>query len=230
VLTNFFCAITKPKENVSRSRKRPQNLARQVRDEKQGNKRLAALFEMSFVPGARIARQKLAFIGRAIFSLTMLKTHFSNGDDRMRRPCFKVLLTVPCVLLAIVSFLVSCQEKLVTDDGANSDFVFRGQAIAVQAKVFGITTTLANTGPLGKEGGAREASMLTRNIADMLTAKVIYASTIGQADRSRSEAALADLRLTVGNDSMTVGFVMARSNGSLWSFRQRRLGDRRSGR
>ncbi len=129
----------------------------------------------------------------------------------MRRPCSKVLLTVPYALLAILSFLVSCQEKLVTEDGANSDFIFRGQAIAVQAKVFGITTTLANTGPLGKEGGAREASLLTRNIADMLTAKVIYASTLGQADRSRSEAALADLRLTVGKDTITVGFLMARA-------------------
>ncbi len=129
----------------------------------------------------------------------------------MSRPYSKVLLTVPCALLAIVSFLVSCQEKLITEDGASSDFVFRGQAMAVQTKVFGITTSLANTGPLAKAGGAREASLLTRNIADMLTAKVIHASTIGQADRSRSEAALADLLLTVGKDSISVGFIMARA-------------------
>ncbi len=112
---------------------------------------------------------------------------------------------------ATVSFLVSCQEKLITEDGTNSDFVFRGQAIAVQAEAFGIPTTLANTGALAKAGGAREASLLTRNIADVLTAKVIYSSTIGQGDRSRSEAALADLRLTVGKDSITVGFLMARA-------------------
>jgi hypothetical protein len=100
---------------------------------------------------------------------------------------------------------------LVTEDGANSDFIFRGQAIAVQARVFGVTTSLANTGSLAKTGGVRDASLLTRNIGDVLTAKVIHASTIGQADRSRSEAALADLNLTVGKDSITVGFIMARA-------------------
>jgi hypothetical protein len=114
-------------------------------------------------------------------------------------------------LLVAVSFLLSCQEKLITEDGTNSDFIFRGQALAVQAEVLGIPMTLANTGSLAKTGGVREASLMTRNIPDMITGKVIYASTIGQGDRSRSEAALADLRLTVGKDTITVGFLMARA-------------------
>lgn len=88
---------------------------------------------------------------------------------------------------------------------------FSGRAAVVQATVLGVQTTLAEAGPLPEEGGAEEASLLTATVPGLLTAEVLHASTVGQGDRSHSEASVANLALTAGGNSIIAGFLMARA-------------------
>lgn len=88
---------------------------------------------------------------------------------------------------------------------------YSGQATVVQATLLGVTTNLADTGPLPASGGANEASLLTENIPGVLNVQVLHASTVGQGDRSRSEASVADLSLTVGGNSIAADFLTARA-------------------
>src|SRR5712692_923737 len=91
---------------------------------------------------------------------------------------------------------------------------FSGQATVVRATVLGITTVISDTGPLPSSGGALEASLLEASVAGLLTAEVAHASTIGQGDRSRSEASVANLNLTVGGNTVTADFLMARAEAA----------------
>src|SRR5713101_1984165 len=88
---------------------------------------------------------------------------------------------------------------------------FSGQATVVRANVLGVNTVISDTGPLPASGGALEASLLSASVPGLLTANVAHASTIGQGDRSRSEASVADLTLTVGGNTITADFLMARA-------------------
>lgn len=88
---------------------------------------------------------------------------------------------------------------------------FSGQASVVKASVLGSTIVVSDTGPLPPSGGAQEASLLTVSVPNLLTAGVAHATTIGQADRSRSEASLADLNLNVAGNSISASFIMARA-------------------
>src|SRR5713226_5135696 len=94
---------------------------------------------------------------------------------------------------------------------AASTTSFSGQATAVQANVLGTKTTFADTGPLPASGGAQQTSLLTASVPQLLSAEVLHASTVGQGDRSRSEASVADLNLTVGGNNITADFLMARA-------------------
>jgi hypothetical protein len=90
----------------------------------------------------------------------------------------------------------------------NSDAVaFSGQATVVRATVLGITTTVSDTGPLPPSGGAQQASLLSVTLPGLLTADVAHATTIGQADRARSEASVADVSLTVGGNTIAASFL-----------------------
>ncbi len=88
---------------------------------------------------------------------------------------------------------------------------FSGQATVVRATVLGITTVISDTGPLPPEGGSREASLLEASVPGLLSAEVLHASTVGQGSESRSEASVANLNLTVGNNTITADFLMARA-------------------
>ncbi len=76
---------------------------------------------------------------------------------------------------------------------AASTTLFSGQATVVDANVLGIKTTLADTGPLPESGGAQQTSLLTASVPQLLSAEVLHATTVGQGDRSRSEASVASL-------------------------------------
>jgi hypothetical protein len=91
---------------------------------------------------------------------------------------------------------------------------FSGQATAVRANVLGINAVLSDAGPLPPSGGAEEKSLLTATVPGTLTANVLHATTIGQGDRSRSEASVADLDLTVGGQTVTASFLMARAQAT----------------
>jgi len=98
---------------------------------------------------------------------------------------------------------------------------FSGQATGVNATVLGLAPILiSDTGPLPPEGGQFEKSLLSENVPGVLTAEVFHSSTVGQGNRSRSEASVANLDLTVGGNTIGADFLMARatavcnSNGS----------------
>src|SRR6266852_6332090 len=74
---------------------------------------------------------------------------------------------------------------------------FSGQATGVQATVLGLPrVTLSDTGPLPAAGGALDSSLLSASVPGLLTANVLHSATVGQGNRSRSEASVADLNLT----------------------------------
>src|SRR5712691_112011 len=93
---------------------------------------------------------------------------------------------------------------------AASGAVFSGQATVVRATLpLAGTIVLSDTGPLPQSGGALEASLLDVSVPNLLTAEVAHASTVGQGDRSRSEASVAALAVTAGGNTVGAGFLMA---------------------
>ncbi len=95
--------------------------------------------------------------------------------------------------------------------GGGNPTTFSGRAVAVDATVLGMRTTVSDTGPLPSSGGALEASLLTVNVPGILTGEVAHATTIGQGDGSRSEASLADANLTVAGHTITADLLMSRA-------------------
>ncbi len=93
---------------------------------------------------------------------------------------------------------------------AQQTTTFSGQATVVQATVLGFKpVVLSDTGPLPSSGGAQEVSLLSASVPGLLSVDVLHASTVGQGDRSRSEASVADVSLTVGGNSISADFLMA---------------------
>jgi hypothetical protein len=94
---------------------------------------------------------------------------------------------------------------------ASSSTTFSGQATGLKASVAGTPITLSDTGPLPSSGGAGQTSLLNASIPGVGSAEVLHASTIGQGDRSRSEASLANLSLSVGGNTVTADFLMSQA-------------------
>ncbi len=92
----------------------------------------------------------------------------------------------------------------------SATFSGRATVIKVTDPVTG-PVALADTGPLQPSGGSQEASLLNAAVPGLLTAQVLHATTIGQGDRSRSEASLANLSLTAGGHTVTAEFLMSRA-------------------
>src|SRR6266436_9044532 len=90
---------------------------------------------------------------------------------------------------------------------------FSGQATVLRVTTHGVTDTTAtvsDTGPLPPSGGALQTSLLSISFPGVLTADVAHATTIGQADRARSEASVADVSLTA--DGNTIAASLLRSS------------------
>ena len=100
-----------------------------------------------------------------------------------------------------------------------------GHARAVQATLAspsGITTaTLADTGTLGGDTDARNASQLTGSLPSLLSADSLHAATIGWPDQVSSEASLGRLAITVGGNSIAADFVQARVTSAQGAARNR---------
>jgi hypothetical protein len=77
--------------------------------------------------------------------------------------------------------------------------------------VLGTNAILADTGPLPSSGGSQEASLLSASAPGLLSVEVLHASTIGQGDRSRSEASVASLNLTAAGNAVSSTFLMTRA-------------------
>jgi hypothetical protein len=87
---------------------------------------------------------------------------------------------------------------------------FSGQATVLRVTTHGlidITTTVSDTGPLPSSGGALQTSLLSISFPGLLTADVAHATTIGQADRARSEASVADVTLTAGGNTIAASLL-----------------------
>ena len=114
-----------------------------------------------------------------------------------------------CVLT--VSLLLSLLSWPAQSASANNT-TFSGEATVVQATVLGLPPiVLSDTGALDSTGGAREASLLDANVPGLLTAEVLHASTVGQGQRSSSEASVANVTLTVGGNTISAGLLRARA-------------------
>jgi len=108
-----------------------------------------------------------------------------------------------------VSLLLSLLSWPAQSASANNT-TFSGEATVVQATVLGLPPiVLSDTGALDSTGGAREASLLDANVPGLLTAEVLHASTVGQGQRSSSEASVANVTLTVGGNTITAGLLRA---------------------
>ena len=76
---------------------------------------------------------------------------------------------------------------------------------------------IADTGPLPSQGGNLENSILTVSVPNpadgstLLSGEVGHAGTVGQGDRSRSEASVAEVNLSVAGNSVSADFLMARA-------------------
>jgi len=96
---------------------------------------------------------------------------------------------------------------------------FSGQATVVQASVAGLQPlVLVDTGPLPEEGGAQEATLLEYPVTGLpdplngaLQAQVLHAATVGQGNRSDSEASVANLDLSLAGNTISADFLMARA-------------------
>src|SRR5712692_9916271 len=86
---------------------------------------------------------------------------------------------------------------------------FSGEATVLRATVLGNTVVLSDTGALPSSGGSLEASLLTVNVPGLATAEVAHATTIGQGNHSDSEASVANLTLTVANNTISADLLMA---------------------
>jgi hypothetical protein len=118
---------------------------------------------------------------------------------------------VPLLLVALLALITAGPAQAATR-AATGKVTFSGQATVVRATVLGTTTVLADTGPLPSAGDALDASLLTANVPGLLSAEVLHAATIGQGDRSRSEASVANVNnLTVGGNTISADFLMARA-------------------
>src|SRR5258708_2167618 len=87
---------------------------------------------------------------------------------------------------------------------------FSGQATVLSVTTHGVTDTTAtvsDTGPLPSSGGALQPSLLSISFPGLLTADVAHATTIGQADRARSEASVADVSLTAGGNTIAASLL-----------------------
>ncbi len=114
--------------------------------------------------------------------------------------------TVPVLGLCLLAVVTTASFA-----AQNSHVTFSGQATGLRANVLGINTVIADTGPLPGSGGSLEASLLTANVPGLVTAEAFHAATIGQGDRSRSEASVANVNLTAGGNTVAAGFLMSRA-------------------
>jgi hypothetical protein len=135
-------------------------------------------------------------------------------------------LTIGLLILSLLSVSASNHKVLAKPPGhgggggggGGSNITFSGEGKGLDAFIkvpllgINIDTVLSDTGPLPSSGGSLEASLLQTDLLGVLSADVLHAATIGQGDRSRSEASLADIDLTLtGLLGVSADFLMARA-------------------
>jgi hypothetical protein len=98
---------------------------------------------------------------------------------------------------------------------ARAEVKFSGQATGAKVTLIGLSpVVLSDTGPLPESGGALEASLLDVEVPGVLSATVLHATTVGQGDRSRSEASAAEVSISVNGNTIGAGFLMSRAEAA----------------
>lgn len=116
----------------------------------------------------------------------------------------RYLVTLVTALTAVLLF-----PSTQTGQGGSVSFSGRSFGLSASVPAIGVSTTLSDTGSLPSSGGALQNSLLTASVPGLVSVGVLHATTIGQGDRARSEASLADLNLTVAGNAITADFLMA---------------------
>jgi len=109
------------------------------------------------------------------------------------------------VLSALLIALLVWPTSLSADSTQSGAAAFTGRATVVRATVRGITTAISDTRPLPAAHSAQQAPLPSVGVPGLQTADVAHATTVGQAERARSEASLADLSITVGCNRIAAG-------------------------
>jgi len=115
---------------------------------------------------------------------------------------------------AVVAALVAA-ASIGTAIPARADATtFSGRATALAVRAAGVDLTLGDTGELESSGGAKEASVLDVNVPGVLSAEVLHATVVGQDDRSRAHASVADLALTAGGHAISASIIRSEAVAS----------------
>ena len=103
--------------------------------------------------------------------------------------------------------------------GGTGTITFSGEATGIRSNALGVVTVLSQAGPIPPSGGAAEAGLLETSVAGLLTAEVLHTSTIGQGNRSRSEASLGTLNLNCAvGQTISASFISARAEAACTDF------------
>ena len=136
-----------------------------------------------------------------------------HPDSHIRYRAFATLRRSARGLLLVSLLLWPAQSA--AQSATNT--TFGGRATVARARVATPpplgpqSIVLSDTGDLDSTGGAKDATLLEERVPDLLSVRVLHASTVGQGQRSDSEASVADLSLTVGGNSIAADFLMARA-------------------
>jgi hypothetical protein len=110
----------------------------------------------------------------------------------------------------IVSNIAASVTSAAATLTVNMDAVFSGRAFVLSANILGVSGSWSDTGPRPDAGGAQEASLFS--IAQPgLSAEVAHAFSLGQGDRTYSEASAANVVIDVQGVVVRADFVMSRA-------------------
>jgi hypothetical protein len=100
--------------------------------------------------------------------------------------------------------------------GSTSPATFGGNATALKVSdAQGTLSTFAKIPLLSAQGGAFEASFLEASLAtatvQALNAQSLHATIVAQGDRNRAESSVSDFSVSLGGQTITASFLMARA-------------------
>lgn len=94
---------------------------------------------------------------------------------------------------------------------ASSTVTYSGRGIAFSGTVAGTPVGFADTLPLPPSGGDLDAGLVSAGVSSVLGADSLHASTLGENDRTRTEASAAAIAITAGTNSIQADFAMSRT-------------------
>jgi len=95
---------------------------------------------------------------------------------------------------------------------------FSGEAAVLRATVLGLAPiVVGEAGPLSESGGADESSLLSVSkdqTGGLLSAEVVHASAVAQGNRSRAEASVASVSLTVAGNAIQADLLRSQAQAT----------------